>query len=160
MISPRTEVALWITALWLALSAAAGWRSDPPREAQPAPVMPRAAEEPVMVDSDSLDEAAVYAVEHDPFRLERRPSEVPYAPGIESAPPIPPAPAKPALVLTGIMGGPPWQGIVEGFPGTTGSTVVRPGQLVGQLRVARVTRELVVVEGTDTTWTLRVRRTW
>lgn len=156
----RTEAAIWLATVALAFVAARGSRAPAAEGGEGPPPTPVAAAEPSLVDADSLDEAAVYTVEHDPFRLERRPSDVPYAPGIEGAPPPPPAPPKPALVLTGTMGGPPWQGVVEGFPGARGSTVVREGQLVGELRVVRVTRESVVVEGADTTWSLRVRRTW
>ena len=160
MSTRRIEVALWTVAAVLALIAARGWRASPNEEsANPAPI-PVAVAGRLLPDGDSLEADAAYTVEHDPFRLERRPSDVPYVPGIESAPPPPPEPPKPVLVLTGIMGGPPWQGVLEGLPGTGGSTVVREGQLVGELRVVRVTREEVVVEGADTTWTLRVRRTW
>ena len=160
MSTRRTEVAIWAVTAALAFIAALGWRSAPEGRPVEAIAVPPAALEPRLLDGDSLDWEAAHVVEHDPFRLERRPSDVPYMPGVESAQSLPPEPPAPTLVLTGIMGGPPWQGIIEGFPGVRGSTVVRQGQLVGDLRIVRVTGEIVVVESADTAWTLRVRRTW
>ena len=160
MSGPKMEATMWGLAALLALAAAHGWRTAVAVEAEAPAPFPRGAAAPALVDEDSLDEASVHVVEHDPFRLARRPSDVPYVPGIESAPPPAPVPPKPALVLTGILGGPPWQGVVEGFPGASGSTVVQAGQIVGALTVVRVSEQEVVVEGADTTWTLRVRRAW
>lgn len=159
-ITMRTESALWLVSAILALVAARGWAGGFDSDAGDPPATPAAPGALLMLDNDSLAAAADYAAEHDPFRLARRPSDVPYIPGIESAPPPQPAPPKPVLLLTGILGGPPWQGVVEGFPGARGSTVVRAGQRVGDLDVVQVTRDAVVVEGADTTWTLRVRRAW
>lgn len=158
MSTRRLEAMSWAVVTVLALTAVHGWRSAVVLEPEAAAALPPAVAEPVLVDGDSLDEASVHVVEHDPFRFARRPSDVPYAPGIELAP-LPAAP-KPVLVLTGILGGPPWQGVVEGFPGASGSTVVQEGQVVGDLRVARVSADQVIVEGADTTWTLAVRRAW
>ena len=159
-VTKRGEAALWLASSILALVAARGWATDFRADAGGAAAISAAAGVPSSPFADSLAAAADYAAEHDPFRLARRPSDVPYTPGIEGAPPPPPVPPKPELVLTGILGGPPWQGVVEGLPGARRSTVVRAGQRVGELEVVRVTRKEVVIEGADTTWTLRARRAW
>ncbi|MGH7719209.1 MAG: hypothetical protein ACREON_10235, partial [Gemmatimonadaceae bacterium] len=60
---------------------------------------------------ESLAIAGNAVVESNPFRLDRRPAQVPYDPELEGAPPAPPPPVppKPSLSLAGIVGGPPWE---------------------------------------------------
>jgi hypothetical protein len=113
---------------------------------------------------ESLVAAADRVVERDPFRLERRPSAVAYAPVIDGALPQAPTPPKPTLVVTGIVGGPPWEALVDGIPGRQGSVLVRRGDVFGdstvRLSVKRIGADTVVVVGMDTTWKLTVRRAW
>ena len=160
-VTKRGEAALWLSSAILALVAARGWAAGIDAGAEGMAEIPAAAAAAVAaLDGDSLAAAADYAAEHDPFRLARRPSDVPYVPGVEgAAPEVPPLP-KPVLSLRGIVGGDPWQGVVDGLPGVGGSTVVRQGQVIGDLRISLVTRDLVVVEGMDTTWSLRIERAW
>lgn len=61
---------------------------------------------------------------------------------------------RPALGLQAIVGGPPWQAVVTGLPGTDGSTVVRVGDAYPPLAIRRIDVGRVVIRGRDTTWTL------
>ena len=160
MSTRRIEGALWTVTAALALVAALGWRATPDTEEGEPRAIPLAAAEPVLFDGESLEESATYVVEHDPFRLERRPSDLPYVPGEAGARPPPPEPPSPTLVLTGIMGGPPWQAIVRGLPGRSGETVVRQGERIGDLFVRRMVRDTVVIDGSGTSWTLTVKDAW
>ena len=163
MSAHRLELILWAVALPLALMA--GVRARPggvrrtavPATASVAAPIPRVA-------AEALTAASALIVERDPFRLDRRPSSVPYAPTLEGAPPpVAPAP-RPVLVVTGIVGGPPWEALVDGIPGRPASVVVRRGDAfgdsTGRLVVRRVGPDTVVIAGMDTTWTLTVRRAW
>ena len=106
----------------------------------------------------SLDSLARFVVGVDPFRLSRRPALVQYDPLRAQEQLAPPAP-KPVLQLAGIV----WEGgtdpvaVVEGLPGTDGPRVVRVGDVVAGLRVQRISRDNVRIEGADTTWVLKVR---
>lgn len=107
----------------------------------------------------SADSLATFPA-RDPFRLTRRPAPVAYDPLVGMPAPDQPPPARPPLQLTGISVGTEASAIVEGFPGTDGPQVVRPGQVVAGLRVRRITGTTVVIEGADTTWSLRIREPW
>jgi hypothetical protein len=123
--------------------------------------------EPVLASpkrvSNSVLRAAAGVVEHgDVFRLDRVPAPVPFGqlPSSDVAPvPAPPAPARPPLALQGIVG-PPWQAVVEGLPDQEGPVVVRGGERFGELKVRSVSRDHVVVVGSDTVWRLTVRNPW
>lgn len=158
----RLELILWVTTLAFgALSLVAWRRRTLPAVAAPASTMTGPA--PIRQwDADSLANVAERVVEKDPFRLERRPSLVAYDPSIEMAPGSMPAmrPPRAALVLSGILGGPPWQALLEGVPGRTGTTVLSAGDTVGDIRIRLVTRDSVIVQSRDTTWRLGVRRSW
>jgi hypothetical protein len=77
---------------------------------------------------------------------------------LQPEPPRPPAPPKPPLQLRGVIGGPPWDAVLEGVPGRQAGVVVRLGDHVGGLGIVALKRDTVVVEGFDTTWTLTMRR--
>jgi hypothetical protein len=70
----------------------------------------------------------------------------------------PVTPPKPRLVLRGILGGPPWDALIEGIPGREGSAVVRTGDKLAGLLIRSVRRDTVVVRGADTTWKLTMGR--
>jgi len=72
--------------------------------------------------------------------------------------PKPPASPKPHLTLRGIVGGPPWDAIVEGLPNREGSYVVRGGDSVSGLKVRSVRPDRVTIRGMDTTWILKLDR--
>ncbi|HUK62590.1 MAG TPA: hypothetical protein VLV15_04625, partial [Dongiaceae bacterium] len=107
-------------------------------------------------------EEAGAIVEYDPFRLARHPSPIIFRPELEGVPPAPrpPAPPHPVLALSGILGGPPWEALLDGIPGHDGSVVVRRGQALGPLRIRKITRDSVIVQGEDTTWRLGMKRVW
>jgi len=97
-----------------------------------------------------------------PFRIDRKPSSVIFG---ATAPAsfgtyVPPKPPTAPLKVSGIIGGPPWAAVVEGFPGREGGVLVRGGDVINSFKIHRVGRDTVVVIGTDTTWKLTVRRAW
>ena len=158
------ELLLWALALSLALMAGirvrpGGFRGNAVAAAATAPA-------PVgRVAAESLTAASTVIVERDLFRLDRRPSSVPYAPTAVDGPPSQVArPPRPTLVVTGIVGGPPWEALVDGIPGRPASVVVRRGDVfgdsTGRLVVRRVGPDTVIIAGMDTTWTLTVRKAW
>ncbi len=152
----RVEAGLWTAAVVLAALAAA--RAAPLVEVEPPGS--RTPRRPVVtVPAESAAAWSRVIGARDPFRLERRPADVRYgaAPRIEAMVQRPP---RPALVLQGILGGPPWRAVVEGLPGRTGGTVLAEGDSVGPLAVRLVTRDSIVIAGMDTTWVLRIRETW
>jgi hypothetical protein len=112
-----------------------------------------------------LDSAARVVASSDPFRLERRPSTVPYSAAQEGAPaaPPPPEPPKPKLVLVGIVGGPPrtpWVALLDGVPGQDGSVLVHAGDTLAGLRVRTLGPKGITITGLDTTWKLTLERPW
>lgn len=156
----HAEALLWLGALGFLVAGIVQWRraghvaeSQSQREvvAPPLPSDPAREELEVVVDS---------VVERNPFRLNRRPSDVAYTPEAEGAPPPPPKPARPVLVVSGIIGGPPWEAVLEGVPGRQGPIVVRMGDKLDLLTVRRIGRDTVYIVGKDTTWKLTVRRGW
>lgn len=111
--------------------------------------------------SRSLPDAAATIAESAPFRLDRRPASVPYGhEPVERDLQQPTPPPSPTLFLSGIIGGPPWEAIVEGLPGGEGGVLVYAGQTLGDLRVVSIQPDTVVVAGPDTTWVLTLRRPW
>lgn len=159
------ELALWVAAIVLAaLAGARGRAVASALSSATAPALPWEAlgtPSTVLVPrSDALVAASEALVTRDPFRLERKPSGVAYSPALEGAPPPPPRPPRPALAVSGILGGPPWEALLEGIPGREGSALVRRGDTLGGLRVRSITKDTVRITGMDTTWTLTVRRAW
>lgn len=159
----RHEVALWSACAVLALVGAVRVRSALVQ----APALPEARSARAVtlapaISRDTLASARREVVDANPFRLSRRPSTVAYRAqleGIPASPPVAKAP-KPLLALAGIVGGPPWQALIDGLPGRTGTVVVRSGESIGDLRVRSVRQDAVIVADADTTWHLTVRRAW
>ena len=118
---------------------------------------------PGSVDSldDVLASAEAAIVTNDPFRLGNVPASVRYDPredlaaaaGVAQPPPL-----RPTMTLRAIVGGPPWQAVVDGLPGQPANTIVRAGSTYDKLIARSVTRDSVVIQGPDTTWVLRFRR--
>jgi hypothetical protein len=116
--------------------------------------------------ADSLEAMLAHAedvtVTNDPFRLANAPASVRYNPNSDNvaggsvatvAPPL-----RPTMTLKAIVGGPPWQAIVDGIPGQPQGTLVRAGNAFDRLITRAVTRDSVVIQGPDTTWVLSFRR--
>lgn len=156
-----TEFTLWVATLSLSMLAGVRARdviaSMPNAGSHGLDAAPRAA---MRERSDVLLTAGEGLVARDPFRLERRPSAVPYSPALESAPAPPSRPPRPALAVAGIVGGPPWEALLDGVPGRQGTVLVRRGDTLGGLRVRSVAKDSVRITGMDTTWVLTIRRVW
>lgn len=158
---------LWVSAFALGVGAVAGWESGAPRVTQPGSlVVDRPGVVPISrtLSSGSIDDAAAATSDHDPFRLTREPSAVPYDAAGEVAVAVQPTAPKPPLALSGIVG-PPWVAVLEGVPGRTGSVLAKAGDTLARppltlLVVHRIWRGTVVVIGVDTTWTLTVYHPW
>ena len=107
------------------------------------------------VSADALDDAAATLVANDPFRLANRPASVRFlaaSPGV-----APSMRARPQLVLRAIIGGPPWSAVVEGIPGQSEGVVVTEGLAFDLVRIRSISRDSVVVQASDTTWTLTMK---
>lgn len=157
----RPEIVLWGIALALAVTA--GMRARNVMGGSPDSDKTVLASAPYPVTRERpqvLVASAEVLVTRDPFRVDRRPATVAYSPALESGPPPPPRPPRPTLAVAGIIGGPPWEALIEGVPGRQGSVLVRRGDTISGLRVRSVGRDTVHITGMDTTWTLSVRRAW
>jgi hypothetical protein len=99
---------------------------------------------------------------NDPFRLANAPASVRFTPNNDNGAAVGIATVapqlRPTLTLKAIVGGPPWQAIVDGIPGQPQGTVVRAGAAFDKLTTRAVTRDSVVIQGPDTTWVLSFRR--
>lgn len=158
----RVRDVLWMLTAIAAALAVAGWHyaaRDVDAERMPAL---RGVSEARRANADSLRAAATTVAMHDPFRVDHQPSSVAYRPELEGVAPSPPAPKppKPHLMVAGIIGGPPWQALLDSVPGRDGSVLVHKGDTLGGLRVRFIGRDTVVVQGVDTTWRLIVRQPW
>ena len=113
------------------------------------------------MDTVALRTSAVRLRSRDPFRLERKPSDVQYNPWqpVVVAPP-PPPPVRPPLALAGLVGGPPWSALIEGIPGRDGSVLLQLGDSANGVRFVAVRGDTVVLAAFDTTWSLTERRAW
>jgi hypothetical protein len=156
-----------VAALAIALSGVAVWRwqhaLDDVNSVHASPVMNSRARTVVLVDEDSVADAANSVAEGDPFRLSNVPAFVAYSPtqdggglGAPAAPLV--VRIRPTLLLKGIIGGPPWQAIVDGIPGQTPGAIVRPGMAFDKLVIRSISRDTVLVQGPDTSWKLTLGR--
>jgi hypothetical protein len=110
--------------------------------------------------SDSLESAVGDIADRNLFRPERASADE-SAVTAESVPvAMAPPSAKPHLVLRGVLGGPPWDAVIEGVPGREGAAVIRVGEPTAGLTVRRVQRDTAWVRGFDTTWTLPLTRSF
>ena len=159
---------VWLGVFALCAGAVAGWESGAPKLTSGATLLvnarPGAVPTGRTIPGDSIDDAASATSDHDPFRLTREPSAVPYDAGGEVVAAAGPAPPKPPLALSGIVG-PPWVAVLEGVPGRTGSVLAKAGDTLARpplvlVVVHRIWRDTVVVVGSDTTWTLTVYHPW
>jgi hypothetical protein len=156
------EPALWIATALIALVAGLNVHRVRLELAVPAPVvwtLPRDVGRP---DSDSLLAIADRVAASDPFRLDRRPADVPVGtPAPATTPPgSEPDAARPNLALSGLVGGPPWVALLEGVPGHEGSVLLRAGDTLGGIKVRAVSATTATISGFDTTWKLTVKRPW
>lgn len=152
----RLELLLWGSALVGVVLASMAVRAAVP-EPMPSRADAGALEEGIVVPAESLGARVLRAVAHDPFRMARAPSPVPFgAPAVVAAP-APTAISVPPLLLRGILG-PPWRAVLEGAPGTELGQLVRAGDSIAGARVIAVRSDAVTLRNPDTTWTLTMRR--
>jgi hypothetical protein len=106
-----------------------------------------------------IDSVAAVALRGAPFRQDGRPSRTVYDPNRPAEFQVNEGPARPALVLSGILEGGPPLAVIEGVPGRDGAVVMAEGDTAGGLRIRRIKEGRVTVTGMDTTWSLTVRGT-
>lgn len=159
----HTEALIWVLTCAVLLWGWTRWeRADLVPGAGSARPVPAAPGVRARTPAALLAASARRIAEHNPFRLDRAPAPLGFAAppgmGLPSAPP-PPPPYRPALAVGGIVG-PPWEALLEGVPGAERGVVVRSGSTLGELKVRSVSRDLVVIQGPDTTWRLSVKKAW
>jgi hypothetical protein len=152
MKSSTVDAALALAALILGAASMVRWADGSSTDIAPQ-ILPAIEGLPRPTDAASLDITARRAIARNPFRLSRLPATVPYSPSGGAAPPSPP-PLRPTFVLKGIIGGPPFQAIVDGIPGAAAGQVIRRGDVFDKLIVRSIDRGRVVIVGPDTNWTL------
>jgi hypothetical protein len=109
-------------------------------------------------DESARSSAVRRIVEGDPFRFERRPARLAYGEVPEAAAMVPIVKAsRPNFTLVGILGGSPWQAVIDGIPNRSPGVIARHGDSFGDFRISTITRDSVVVVGKDTMWTLVIR---
>jgi len=115
----------------------------------------RAASSPYAADS-----LAARAEAGDLFRLGRAPSAVRYDPASGAAPEgwTPPRPPRPALRLTGLVGGAEPAAAIEGLPEVEGGRLLRVGERLAGFRIVSIDGGRVRVAGQDTVWVLTLRQ--
>jgi hypothetical protein len=151
------EWTLIATAAVMLTIAALRWRQSAPLVAAASQsTLARAHARPIA--ESLLAEAEEVAVRNDPFRLSNLPPDVRFDPrdeGASGSRMVAFVPLRPSLSLKGIMGGPPWQALIDGVPGQQPGVLVREGERFDKLMVRAVTRDSVVIQGPDTAWVLR-----
>ena len=161
MIVRASLIGLTIASLLLIPVARRRWLDAIPPSRVVRVAIPRLSSMSARPLDDSLAAAETLVVDNDPFRLANHPAFVSYDPRIGDGPQggeLAPPSVRPVFVLKAIVGGPPWQAVVEGFPGQATSLVVRAGERFDKLAVRSVTRDSVVVQAPDTTWVLTFRK--
>ena len=155
----RIEQLLWLATIVVALAGTASSlvMRAPPRNAAPAMLQTR--ETPnTLAAARKPDEQLRAILAGNVFRRQRATPDSVVSPPAPATP-KPPAPPKPRLVLRGIVGGPPWNAILDGVPGHDGSYVVTTGDSVAGLKIRSVRRDGATIRGMDTTWILKLGRT-
>ncbi len=147
--------AAWTLAGVVSLGAIWGWATAVPLVPREQRKAYQAAAPVAPGDTTGLVAAAAMLRDHDPFRFERKPTKLrfnPWEPAIAAVPPR--APQRPALGLMGLVGGPPWNAVIQGIPGREAGVVLSVGDSVSGVRLDRIHGDTVFVSGLDTTWIL------
>ncbi len=162
MSSRAIEKLLWGIAVAVSMAGAVSVLADRPVVMRTHTSTTTAAgPRPQGFDAQALAKAASTIPASNPFRLERQPARVAYgAEAPAEAPSSPPTPDRPVLSVSGIIGGPHWEAILEGVPGKEGGVLVHAGQVIGDLRIRAIGADTVVVTGPDTTWILTLKQPW
>ncbi|MFN2399093.1 MAG: hypothetical protein ABR543_10720 [Gemmatimonadaceae bacterium] len=162
----RAEIALWSISLICSAGAIARWHhigSSPPVGVTSTAAL-QAVREVRPIHLETLVVRAALIRDRNLFRFDRRPATVAFVPAVERMALPPPAvvaqPVRPALAVSGIIGGPPWQALIDGIPGREGHVLAYDGAVFGEIRIRKITRDSVVITGSDTTWRLALKRAW
>ena len=103
----------------------------------------------------AYDTALDVIVDGNLFRRDRSEAEE----VVQTASSLPkPVVQRPRIELRGLMGGPPWEVLLDGMPGHPSSVLMRVGQTIAGITVAAVKSGTVVLTGADTIWHLTLRR--
>lgn len=154
------ERALWSCAALTVTAGVLGMRGAGPRIAGGVAALPVIATTPARPTSAALDSAVDEVVERNLFRPKRAVAEEREASSALGPMAMTVPSSKPHLVLKGVLGGPPWDAVVEGIPGREGAVVIRAGETVAGVTVRAIRRDTAFVRGFDTTWALPLTRTW
>jgi hypothetical protein len=146
------ERALWSGTALSAASAVWIWFCQRPPAVRARDFSIMSAPPPSAFTAKSLMTAVDDAVSDDLFRPERTAPQ----PARDSTPvtAVQQAPLRPKFVLRGLIGGPPWDVIIDGLPGRPAGTVVRDGETVAGFSIQVTGQSAVRVHGADTTWVL------
>lgn len=165
--SRTREIVLW-SAAFLATSEATREMLTPSDSAgsyPPVPVMVIAVPQPVR--EDSLQTLGNLVVDGDVFRIARHGSSAEYDGRLGAGPSGPSTPqfmasppTKLTLTLRAIIGGPPWQGVIDGVPGHGEGLIVRPGDRIERLLVRSIGKDTVIIQAPDTTYRLTLKSEW
>jgi hypothetical protein len=153
------ERLLWSCAVLAVSAALLGLRAAEPH-AGGAMALPVIATTPTHPAADALDSAVADIADRNLFRPERASAEERESSAAAPAMAMGAPSSKPHLVLKGVLGGPPWDAVLEGIPGREGAVVIRAGESVGGVSVRAIRRDTAYVRGFDTTWALPLSRTW
>lgn len=138
------------------------WRTGAPSVRPRAGVFAAAASKANPALDSILADAEELTVSNDPFRLSNEASNTRFDPrnenGVSTPSAPPPALLRPMMTLKAIIGGPPWQAVVDGIPGQPPGTIVQAGARFDKLVARAVTRDSVIIQGPDTSWVLSFRR--
>jgi hypothetical protein len=150
---------LMASSLCAALAAAVRWRQGATGGVPDRVTVPAVRSYAGPLSDDSLAGVDTAIVTNDPFRLSNSPPAVRYDPAADGAiaSVLATPPPRPSLVLKAIVGGPPWQAVIDGIPGQPAGTLARTGSKFDRLTVRVVTRDSVIVQGMDTSWVLSFR---
>ena len=160
MNAPALAVGLILAGGSLAVATVVRWQSALPTVRHQGVSVPAIRIPADSLLDDSLASAEASIASNDPFRVANSPSAVRYDPareGVQSNGSAPLVLVRPSFVLRAIVGGPPWQAVIDGIPGQPAGTIVRTGTTFDKLTVGPITRDSVIIKGLDTVWTLSFR---
>jgi hypothetical protein len=159
MTANRLEIVLAVATLSFSAIAVMRWRAARVETSVASAPRPASVATLATIDAGSLAQSASAARDHDPFRLSRVPAEIAFVPrSVAAAAPAAAPSFRGPLHLRGIVGGPPWQAIVDGLPGQPPGTVVSAGKTFDKIVVRSITRDTVVIQAPDTVWRLTLNK--
>lgn len=156
------EGAAWIASTVAVFAAIWIWSRPIPSVHTQIDLVPHGSSELGRIDIQSVRRAAVELRNRNPFRMERRPTSVRFgsAEVAQVAEVVEVHDHRPNLVLSGIIGGPPWIALIEGIPGREIGVALVQGEEVNGIRLERLQGDTAILSGLDTTWVLMPKQVW